>query len=63
MTIRLDVSERSTVAWCDLCPWWAEVCSTPQAALRVAREHERDHHPEQRTVASNYSRELSRHAT
>ena len=62
MTIRLDTSDRSTVIWCDQCDNWAEVCATRTAALRVAREHERDQHPEQRATRKNYARELARHA-
>lgn len=62
MTIRLDRSDRSTVIWCDCCPWWSEVCTNPIAALGVALDHEREYHPEQRSVEAHYSREVSRHA-
>lgn len=57
MTIHLDESERSIVVWCDCCPTFAEVCASRVAALREARDHERDQHPDQHSRQSNYARD------
>lgn len=62
--IRLDVSERTVVVWCDECRDWSEITTSREAANRVSIDHEMLVHPESklRRVARHGRNHYARNA-
>lgn len=55
MTVKVDGSYESYVAWCEECPDFAEMRSLKLRALEVANAHERSFHPSQHTAETRLS--------
>lgn len=50
MTVKVDGSYESFVAWCDDCPTFSEMSTDKYRALVFAARHEQAFHPESKTA-------------
>lgn len=59
MTIKLDKSPNSVLAYCTLCGW-RDILTTTLAARRAGADHERRSHPTERTAYNSFWRATRR---